>query len=68
MPSGEVHGPASAAGEDSERATEALKEYLPPRASVRRGGEAFEVEARSLVPGDVLLLSEGEGLRRCSPL
>ena len=46
----------------AERATEALKRYLPPQARVRRGGQAVEVEARALVPGDVLLLSEGDRL------
>jgi calcium-translocating P-type ATPase len=46
----------------AERATEALKEYLPPLARVRRGGEVVEIEASALVPGDVLLLSEGDRL------
>ena len=46
----------------AERATEALKRYLPPRARVRRGGRTMEVEAATLVPGDVLLISEGDRL------
>jgi calcium-translocating P-type ATPase len=46
----------------AERATEALREYLPPRARVRRGGEEVEVEARALVPGDLLLVREGDRL------
>jgi magnesium-transporting ATPase (P-type) len=46
----------------AERATEALKEYLPERARVRRDGRVQEVEAVGLVPGDVLLLSEGDRL------
>ena len=46
----------------AEKATEALKRYLPPQAHVRRGGQTVEVEATSLVPGDVLLVSEGDRL------
>ena len=44
----------------AERAIEALRSYLPPQASVVRDGRAQEVEASELVPGDVLLLSEGD--------
>jgi calcium-translocating P-type ATPase len=46
----------------AERATEALKRFLPPRARVRRNGEETLIEARLLVPGDVLLLGEGDRL------
>ena len=46
----------------AERATEALKHYLPDRARVRRDGKVVEVEAVELVPGDVMLLSEGDRL------
>jgi calcium-translocating P-type ATPase len=46
----------------AERATEALREFLPPRARVRRDGEVAEVDATDLVPGDLLLLSEGDRL------
>jgi calcium-translocating P-type ATPase len=46
----------------AERATEALQGLLPPHARVRRGGRVLEVEAGTLVPGDVLLLSEGDRL------
>jgi calcium-translocating P-type ATPase len=46
----------------AERATEALQEFLPPTARVRRGGEDVEIEAAALVPGDLLLLSEGDRL------
>lgn len=46
----------------AERATEALSRYLPPHARVRRGGLDTEVEADELVPGDVLLLLEGDRL------
>ena len=46
----------------AERATEALREYLPPRARVRRGKETVEVEVAELVPGDLLLIGEGDRL------
>ncbi len=46
----------------AERATEALREYLPPRARVRRGGEPVEIDATELVPGDLLLIDEGDRL------
>ncbi len=46
----------------AERATEALQKYLPQLARVRRDARALEVPANTLVPGDVLLISEGERL------
>jgi calcium-translocating P-type ATPase len=46
----------------AERATEALARMLPPRVRVRRAGEAVEVDAATLVPGDVVLLAEGDRL------
>ena len=46
----------------AERATEALREYLPPQARVRRGGEPVEIDATELVPGDLLLIDEGDRL------
>ncbi|MGE5280958.1 MAG: cation-translocating P-type ATPase [Chloroflexota bacterium] len=46
----------------AERATEALRELLPPRARVRRGGRVVEIEATALVPGDLLLIEEGDRL------
>jgi calcium-translocating P-type ATPase len=46
----------------AERATEALREFLPPKAHVRRGGAVVELDASELVPGDVLRLSEGDRL------
>jgi magnesium-transporting ATPase (P-type) len=42
------------------RAVEALRAYLPERARVVRDGREQAVLARELVPGDVLLLEEGE--------
>jgi magnesium-transporting ATPase (P-type) len=44
----------------AERATAALKRLLPAQARVLRDGVACPVPAESLVPGDVLLLAEGD--------
>ena len=44
----------------AERATAALKRLLPAQARVLRDGEECPVPAESLVPGDVLLLAEGD--------
>ena len=44
----------------AERAMEALRRLLPSNISVRRGGAEEEVPSEQLVPGDVLLLSEGD--------
>jgi len=44
----------------AERAVEALAAFLPERAQVLRDGSRQEIEARLLVPGDVLLIEEGE--------
>ena len=46
----------------AERATEALKQLLPPQARVRRDGTESAVDASLLVPGDVVLLAEGDRL------
>ncbi|HET8979893.1 MAG TPA: cation-transporting P-type ATPase [Solirubrobacteraceae bacterium] len=46
----------------AERATEALRELLPAQARVRRDGTETEVAATELVPGDVVLLAEGDRL------
>lgn len=46
----------------AERATEALQEFLPPLARVRRDGRLQEVPASELVPGDMLRLEEGDRL------
>ncbi|HZE06680.1 MAG TPA: cation-transporting P-type ATPase, partial [Solirubrobacteraceae bacterium] len=46
----------------AERATEALRELLPARARVRRNAAELEVPAAELVPGDVVLLTEGDRL------
>jgi calcium-translocating P-type ATPase len=44
----------------AERAVEALQAYLPQHAAVLRDGAPVTVEAVQLVPGDVLLLEEGD--------
>ena len=44
----------------AERAVEALQAYLPPHAEVLRDGRAATVDAADLVPGDVVLLAEGQ--------
>jgi calcium-translocating P-type ATPase len=46
----------------AERATEALQAFLPPQTRVRRGGAAVDIPASELVPGDVLLIEEGDRL------
>jgi len=46
----------------AERALEALKRLLPPRTRVLRAGTATEVPATSLVPGDIVLLEEGDAV------
>ena len=43
-----------------ERAVEALSQYLPQRTSVLRDGHRREIEAATLVPGDVMLIAEGD--------
>ncbi|MFH8253924.1 HAD-IC family P-type ATPase [Streptomyces roseolus] len=43
----------------AERAVETLARYLPEHALVVRDGHPLTVEARELVPGDVVLLEEG---------
>ena len=44
----------------AEHAVEALASYLPPRARALRDGKVADIVARELVPGDVLLVSEGD--------
>jgi magnesium-transporting ATPase (P-type) len=41
-------------------ALEALSEYLPPQAIVTRDGRAVAVDAATVVPGDLLLVQEGD--------
>ena len=44
----------------AERAVEALAKYLPEHAKVLRDGREHVVEASGLVPGDVLVIEEGD--------
>jgi len=44
----------------AERAVELLGRYLPDRATVIRDGHRSVVAANTLVPGDILVLSEGD--------
>ncbi|MDG9676927.1 cation-transporting P-type ATPase [Micromonospora sp. DH14] len=44
----------------AEHAVEALNRYLPPQANVLRDGRRQQVDARHLVPGDVVFIAEGE--------
>ncbi len=44
----------------AEKTVEALKKLVGTKATVRRGGEDIEVDAADIVPGDVVLLSEGQ--------
>ena len=44
----------------AEAAVEALKDYLPPHATVVRDGREQQVEAALLVPGDIVALAEGD--------
>jgi Ca2+-transporting ATPase len=46
----------------SERALQALQRLAEPMALVRRDGEERRIPARDLVPGDVILLGEGQRL------
>ena len=44
----------------AERAVEALRRYLPLQATAIRDGTEQDVDATSLVPGDVIVLREGD--------
>jgi calcium-translocating P-type ATPase len=46
--------------QQAEKAVEALERFLPPQASVLREGVRTAVAASELVPGDVLLIEEGD--------
>jgi magnesium-transporting ATPase (P-type) len=50
----------------AERASEHLEALLPRRATVRRGGQTVEIDARKLVVGDQVLLTAGD--RICADL
>ena len=44
----------------AEKAMEALKELLPDKVSVKRSGQIQEIHPTQLVPGDIVLLEEGD--------
>jgi magnesium-transporting ATPase (P-type) len=44
----------------AERALDAIRGMLSPKAMVRRGGRRMEIGADGLVPGDVVLLASGD--------
>ena len=44
----------------AEKAMNAIRQMLAPRANVIRGGERLSIEGESLVPGDVVLLEAGD--------
>ncbi len=44
----------------AEKALEALKKMISPRARVLRDGREMAINASQLVPGDILILSEGD--------
>jgi Ca2+-transporting ATPase len=46
----------------AERTAEALQRMLPARARVLRDGRPEEIAAEALVPGDIVLLSEGDAI------
>ena len=46
----------------AEKATEALKKILPSTAKVVREGKEREISAAELVPGDVIVLDEGDNI------
>ncbi len=46
----------------AERAMEALKKFLPPKVEVVRASNTISILAEELVPGDVLLVTEGDSI------
>lgn len=44
----------------AQRAIAALRQLLPPRVKVQRAGRSIEIAASELVPGDIVLLEEGD--------
>ncbi len=52
----------------AEKATEALRQLLPAYARVMRDGEGRRILAEELVPGDVILLAEGDRISADSRL
>lgn len=56
----------------AEKATEALRKLMPYQAKVIREGKEMQIPAREIVPGDVVVVREGDRVRyqqyRQSPL
>ena len=50
---------AFAQEQQAERAVELLSDYLPTQAKVVRAGRTLDIDARDLVPGDIVLIEEG---------
>jgi calcium-translocating P-type ATPase len=48
--------------QQAERAVEALQGYVPHQAKVVRDGRATQIDSAQLVPGDLLLIEEGDGI------
>lgn len=46
----------------AEKAIEALKKLMVQKVKVVRDGEQKEIDSKELVPGDVIILEEGEGI------
>ncbi len=46
----------------AEKAIEALKKLIAPKARLIRDGMQIEVEAKEVVPGDILILQEGDSI------
>ena len=44
----------------AERAVEALRYFLPAQSTVMRGGRRFAVPASGVVPGDIIVIDEGD--------
>lgn len=53
---------------EAEKATEALKKILPSKAKVIREGKEREILAAELVPGDLIVLEEGDNISADSRL
>ena len=46
----------------AERAIEALRDLSTPDATVRRGGKRKDIDSTAVVPGDVILIEEGDAI------
>ncbi len=46
----------------AEKAVASLKSMMVPQAKVMRGGEKISIEAKYLVPGDIIILEEGDSI------